>query len=323
MPRRPPRPTAGAPADHEDAARQRGEPDGHRGRHERHDRRRSRPATGSPAARTTPGRSGASPPAPPATRRDSRPASPASARRRGGRATRRAASPTRSARPWRATTAGSPRRRSATGRSAAGAWPPSRAPPSRGRPGPTPARAARPPAMSAARTTEADAPANATYATIATIVTTDRRRRPSRPVIAADRGRDDGDVPARDRDDVAHPGRRERRREVAVHAVAQADEDPGREPRLGLGEDAGQRLARASPESLEATTRVVRCRLDGQRSRGERPDRADPRQVVAVWRVGPRPDRAIDGHDVARERPRGSGGASRRHGTGARHRAWS
>ena len=39
-------------------------------------------------------------------------------------------------------------------------------------------------AMSAARTTEADAPANATYATIARIVTTDRRRRPSRPVIA-------------------------------------------------------------------------------------------------------------------------------------------
>ena len=40
------------------------------------------------------------------------------------------------------------------------------------------------PAISAARTTDADAPANATYATIATIVTTDRRRRPRRPAIA-------------------------------------------------------------------------------------------------------------------------------------------
>ena len=41
------------------------------------------------------------------------------------------------------------------------------------------------PAMRAARTTDADAPAKATYVTIAMIVTTDRRRRPSRPVNAA------------------------------------------------------------------------------------------------------------------------------------------
>ncbi len=41
------------------------------------------------------------------------------------------------------------------------------------------------PAISAARTTDADAPANATYMTIARIVTTDRRRRPRRPVMAA------------------------------------------------------------------------------------------------------------------------------------------
>ena len=53
------------------------------------------------------------------------------------------------------------------------------------------------PAISAARTTDGDAPANTTYATIATIVTTERRRRPSRPAIARDGGRDDRDVPAR------------------------------------------------------------------------------------------------------------------------------
>ena len=70
--------------------------------------------------------------------------------------------------------------------------------------------------------------------------------------MARDRGRDDRDVPARDRDDVADAGRRERRREVAVDPVAQADEDAGREARLGLGQDPGQGVARAPAERLEA-----------------------------------------------------------------------
>ena len=126
------------------------------------------------------------------------------------------------------------------------------------------ARAGRPPAMSAARTTEADAPANATYATIAS----DRHDRPppatEPPGHRADRGRDDRDVPAGDRDDVAHAGGRERGREVAVDAVAEPDQDPGREPGLGLGQDAGQRVAGAPPERLETATRVVGCRLDGR-----------------------------------------------------------
>ena len=58
-----------------------------------------------------------------------------------------------------------------------------------------------------------------------------------------------------DRHDVADAGRRERRSEVAVDAVAQADQDARGEAGLGLGEDAGQRLGRAAPQTLEPATR--------------------------------------------------------------------
>ena len=95
------------------------------------------------------------------------------------------------------------------------------------------------PAIRAARTTDADAPANATYAAMASIVTTERRRRPSRPANGRDGRRHDRDVPARDGDDVTHPGRGERRREVAVDPVAQADQDAGREAGLGFRQDPG------------------------------------------------------------------------------------
>ena len=126
--------------------------------------------------------------------------------------------------------------------------------------------------MSAARTTDADAPANATYATIATIVTTDRRRRPSRPAQRPDRRRDDRDVPAGDGHDVADAGRREGGRQVAVDPVAQADEDPGRQPGLGLGQDARERLA-GRPRSRSRATPGRRRGAD--RSSGGRAERAD------------------------------------------------
>jgi hypothetical protein len=67
----------------------------------------------------------------------------------------------------------------------------------------------------------------------------DRHDRPSSAPETAghggDGGRNDRDVPAGDGDDVADPGGRERGSEVAVHAVAQADEDACGKARLGLG----------------------------------------------------------------------------------------
>ena len=75
-----------------------------------------------------------------------------------------------------------------------------------------------------------------------------------------DRGSDDRDVPARDRDHVADAGGREGGGKIPVDPVAKADQDPGREACLRFREDAGQRLARAAAEHLEAMPQVVGCR---------------------------------------------------------------
>ena len=151
----------------------------------------------------------------------------------------------------------------------------------------------------------------------------DREDRHDRPSAAAeppghrgDRRRDDGDVPARDRDDVADARRRERGREVAVDPVAEADQDPGRESGLGFGEDTGQRVACAAPECLEPTAGIVRARSARSASAtSERPDRPDPREVLAVRRIGPRPDRPVHDRRGRRGRPPGSAAASPRRGT--------
>ena len=120
------------------------------------------------------------------------------------------------------------------------------------------------PAISAARTTEADAPAKATYSD-------DRDDRDDRatttPEAAGhrpDRRRDDRDVPAGDGDDVADARRRERRGQVAIDPVAQADQDPGGQPCLRLRQDTGQRERRAPAEQLETPTGAVGRRLDRQ-----------------------------------------------------------
>ena len=80
-----------------------------------------------------------------------------------------------------------------------------------------------------------------------------------------DRG-DDRDVPAGDRDDVAHPGRRERRREVPVDPVAEADEDAGREPGLRLRKRPGQRLPAGPSKSLDRVQRAARRRRPARAS---------------------------------------------------------
>ena len=91
------------------------------------------------------------------------------------------ASPRRSARRSRAPRAGTPHRRRGRGPPPGGSSRPSRAQRPLARHDPTRGRGARPRPSAPARTTDADAPANTTYATIAAMVTTERRRRPIRP----------------------------------------------------------------------------------------------------------------------------------------------
>ena len=96
------------------------------------------------------------------------------------------------------------------------------------------------------------------------------------------------------------PGSRERGREVAVDAVAKPDQDPGREPGLGLGERQGERIARAAPEALDlahwvgaaGTISRVRDRrlpaipLGGGRGRSHRPAAAGPRRCTTIRSPG-------------------------------------
>ena len=131
----------------------------------------------------------------------------------------------------------------------------------------------------------------------------DRHDRPSSAPETAghggDGGRNDRDVPAGDGDDVADPGGRERGSEVAVDAVAQADEDACGEARLGLGQDAGQGLAGATPQSFEPAPEVLGSRLHIESPGRERADRADPLQVLPVGRIGTFADRSVNHDRVA------------------------
>ena len=116
------------------------------------------------------------------------------------------------------------------------------------------------------------------------------------PRSAAQHGRDqagdDGDVPARDRDHVADPGRGEVGGEGAIHALSQSDQDPRREPGLGLRERTAQRVAARVAQRLEADRRGLRER---QRPGLERAGRAGSPEVLAVRVVvGRRPQPAVD-----------------------------
>ena len=70
-----------------------------------------------------------------------------------------------------------------------------------------------------------------------------------------DGGRDDRDVPPGDRDHVTDAGGRERGRDLAIHPVAQPDQDPRGQSGLGLGQDARQRLAGVPPPAFEQCAR--------------------------------------------------------------------
>jgi hypothetical protein len=148
------------------------------------------------------------------------------------------------------------------------------------------------------------------------------QRRPAPPRNPAREGaqgrRHDRDVPAGDRDHVGGADGREVGREIAVHAVPEADHDARREPGLGLRDGAREGLVGAAPEALQRPAgtgrRGVRRRDRGRRQRdGARADgsrRADPKQVRAVLAVRPGLELTVDLDDVARHdhRPRGEGG---------------
>ena len=154
--------------------------------------------------------------------------------------------------------------------------------------------------MRPARRTDGDAPANAMYVAMATIVTTVRRRRPRRPARAADRRCHDGDVPAGDRDDVAHAGRRERCGDITIDAVAEPDEDARGEAGLGLGQDRGQGVGGRATHILQGS-HGTRVRSGDDRPVGaERARCTDPLEVVAIATVGARAYAAADLDPIAR-----------------------
>ena len=165
------------------------------------------------------------------------------------------------------------------------------------------------PAMTAARTTDGDPPAAITYATTVPSTATRDDAPVASPQHGPDEPGDDRDVPARDRDDVAHAGRREVRGKRPVHPLPQSDEDAGGEPGLGLRQRPPERVARGVACDLE---REARCLDDPQLARVEAARRAGASQVRAVRvivRRGSQPATDLDdgpgGHHRVRGQRRG------------------
>ena len=97
-------------------------------------------------------------------------------------------------------------------------------------------------------------------------------------------------------------GRRERRGEVAIDVVAQADENPGSQPGFGLGQGPGQGLARGPPNSLDSAGRRAVRPEPLERAGTERGGDADPSQVRPVAAVigRERLEPSADRHPIAR-----------------------
>ena len=108
---------------------------------------------------------------------------------------------------------------------------------------------------------------------------------------------------------MARAGRREVCGQLAVHALAEADQDPCGKPCFGFGQGEPQRVAGAIAERLE---RARRCLAhDRQRPRVQAPGRARAPQVLAVGvivRGWPQPAAHLD------DRPRRHRGERRQRG---------
>jgi hypothetical protein len=113
------------------------------------------------------------------------------------------------------------------------------------------------------------------------------------------RGRDDGDVPARDGDDVAGAGDREGVRKVAVDAIPQPDQDARRQAGLRLGHRSIETGGGCAPEGLKRSIDGARPGQDVERVRAQGPDRANLGQVAAVLVGRGWTDAARDLHQVA------------------------
>jgi hypothetical protein len=115
-----------------------------------------------------------------------------------------------------------------------------------------------------------------------------------------ERRRNDRDVPAGDRDDVARAADREGVREVAVDAVSEADEDAGGQAGLGLGHGSIEAFRRRPPNPLHRLIDGACWRQQVERIGPQRADRADLCQIRTVVIRRRRPDAARDGDAIAR-----------------------
>ncbi len=116
---------------------------------------------------------------------------------------------------------------------------------------------------------------------------------------------------------MTHAGCRERGGQITIHAVAESDEDAGRQPSLRFGKDGRQGGGCGLPSSFDRVGRVGRRAFHGHRACRQRADRPDPLEIVPVGRVGSRMDGTLDRESVARDdlRIRGQRG---RHAEGRR-----
>ena len=98
---------------------------------------------------------------------------------------------------------------------------------------------------------------------------------------------------------MAHAGRREIRGELAIDALAQPDQDPGREPRFGLGQDARERRRRVPADGFQRCGRFDGSRFELEVLGADRAGHAGPLEVRAVWRVGAWLGPPVDGDPLA------------------------
>ena len=106
---------------------------------------------------------------------------------------------------------------------------------------------------------------------------------------------------------MAHAGRREVRGELAVDTLAQPDQDPGREPRFGLGQDARERRGRVPADGFQRCGRFDGSWFELEALGADRARDAGPLEVRAVWRVGAWLGPPVDGDPLARRDDRVAG----------------
>ena len=134
----------------------------------------------------------------------------------------------------------------------------------------------------------------------------DRREdRPAAPLEPAgeraERRRDDRDIPAADRNDVAGAGDREGAREIAVHTIPEPDQHARGESGLGFGDGPFDSRSGGSANAFERSLERAGGRKQLQRLGPERTDRADLGEVRAVLVLGRRPDPARHLDAIARD----------------------